>query len=74
MRNNTRVLPFTDALARRLIDLAPLLARRNPASVRTVETIMRNLIGTDPDGPRLERDPPIRRRAVKAQVRQVAAA
>jgi hypothetical protein len=69
--HHAAVLPFTDAGVRTLINLAPLLGRRNPASVKTVINVMRNLIGTD--GPRLERAPPIRRRAVKAQARRAAA-
>jgi hypothetical protein len=61
--------PWTDRVypadgVRALIALAPELGRRNPAAVATVETVMRNLIGTD--GPRLERDEPPRQRAAKA--------
>jgi hypothetical protein len=49
----------TDAV-RTLIALAPELGRCNPDAVKTVETVMRNLIGTDGRG--RDRAPAARRR------------
>lgn len=48
----TTVSDRTRAGVERLIALAPVLGRRNPDAVPTVEHVMQNLIGSPPEGGR----------------------